>query len=404
MVDAAKTLAEFSRDFGVPFLLGRRCMIGDPLGRDGLAAIRHGLAVDVDLIEACEEQLVEAALLADVVPAPFDEDAATLLYAVHELFAASHPQATSFYARANLYCRAAEQEVDALPRTLEPGRALTRHLVVERAFSASRTDVHLKWWTGAQSFYGVDPPKRLSAWPSVRRVETQRKTTPMWRIALTGGDEETRMSRTALMTALLECSPLSRLLMLGDPVQKHLGFSLLSQHKVKGRRVSPLDVLEDKALARCVVDAMLARGAESSGAMLALALLQALRESSPPFVLRRAGELCVHLVLAMCIVEAEAPGSKEAAPLRVLLDDGIDAMNEAVRVFWAGAAAVLALDGECFTIPSEHELPVGAGALLARAKARLAHKRVQSVGEPLRRELQRRLPQVGVAEAEDLPA
>ena len=400
MVDAAKTLAEFARHFGAPYLSGGRCEVGDPLGRDGLLAVRHGLTIDVALADACEAQLEQAALLADVVPAPFDEDAGTLLYAVHELFAASHPQATSFYARAHLYCRAAEHEVASLPRTFDPGRLLTRHLVVERAFAATRTDVTVKWWTGSEKFYGVDPPKRLLAWPGVRRVDVNRRQTPMWRIALTGGDEETRLARAALMTALLECSPLTRLLLLGDPVQKHLGFSLLSQSKVRGRRLSPLDVLEDRALARCVVDAMLARGADVSGAMLALALLQALREQSPPFVLRRAAELAVHLLVAMCVVEAEAPGAADAAPLRRLFDDGVDAMNEAARVYWAAVAAALPLDGRCFALPTSDDLPAAAGALLEKATARLSHKRVQSVGEPLRRELARRLPPIA-AEGEE---
>ena len=110
---AADVLREFSLHFGVPFLQGAVCSIGDPLGRDGFLAVRHGLAIDTALEEACELQIEQAALFSDVTPAPFDDDAATLLYAIHELFACTHPQAQSFYARSHTFCRAAEEVVRA---------------------------------------------------------------------------------------------------------------------------------------------------------------------------------------------------------------------------------------------------------------------------------------------------
>jgi hypothetical protein len=173
-MNAGATLHRFSHDFGVPFLLGRKCLIGDPLGKPGLDSVRHGLGIDTALKDACDAQFVEAALLGDVTPAPFDHDAATLLYAAHDLFATTHPQATSFYARTHLFAKAAALAVGALPRTMDPGRLVTRHLIVRRAFKTQRTDVHVKWWTGSASFYGDEPPRRLTQWPSVRRVQQQR--------------------------------------------------------------------------------------------------------------------------------------------------------------------------------------------------------------------------------------
>src|SRR5688572_12044820 len=103
----AELLARFAADFGVPFLTGKKCLIGSPMGKDGLLGIRNGLSIDVGLNDACEEQLEQAAHFIDLTPAPFDEDAGTLLYAAHELFACTHPQASAFYARAHLFCRAA---------------------------------------------------------------------------------------------------------------------------------------------------------------------------------------------------------------------------------------------------------------------------------------------------------
>ena len=397
----AELLARFSQDFGAPFLLGQRCLVGSPLGKDGLLAIRNGLTIDTALADACEAQLEHAAHFVDKTPAAFDEDAGALLYAVHELFACTHPQASSFYARAHLFCRAAAQEVQALPRTLDGARLLTRHLIVERAFATTRSDVHVKWWTGSASYYGEDAPTRLTAWPSMRRVNIDRRTTPMWKLALSVGDEELRVARAALLVALLDVSPLTRLTLLGDPAQKALGFSLLLPWRLGGKKISPLDVLEDRALARGVVDRMMEKGVDVTAPPLALTLLQSLREGAPPRVLRRAVELCVHLALCMCLVEADAPGSVEAKPLRALLDDDAAHMNEAVRVYWAVVASALALDGISFTLPSAVDLPERAAPLWARLRERLGHKRVLAVAEPLRRELQRRLPASQASPRED---
>jgi hypothetical protein len=393
-MNAGATLARFSRDFGVPFLLGRKCVIADPLGRQGLEHIRHGLGIDTALKDACDAQFVDAALLCDITPAPFDHDAATLLYAAHDLFATTHPQATSFYARTHLFAKAATSAVLALPRTMDPARLLTRHLVVRRILKTTRTDVHVKWWTGSADFYGDEPPRRLLQWPGLRRVEQQRQTQPMWRLALLGGDGELRAARQALIVALLDTSPLTRLLLVGDPVHKQLGFSLLLPWKLRGRRASPLDVLEDRRVARMVADALLAEGLDHGGAALALALLQGLREGTSPFVLRRAAELCTHLALTACLVEGMAPGAAEARPLLAFLDGDPAQLNEASRVYWAVVAATLALgtQGSLLPTPDVSGLPAPVRAVLGRLQQRCAHKRIAAVAEPLVRELGRRLP------------
>lgn len=391
----AEILARFATDFGGPFLRGEPCTVSSPLGNDGLLAVKNGLSVDTALADACERQLEEAAHLADLAPAPFDEDAGTLLFAVHELFACTHPQASSFYARAHLFCRAAAQEVLALPRTLDAGRLLTRHLVVGRAFATTRTDVHVKWWTGNASFYGAEAPKRLTAWPGVRRVNVDRRKTPMWKLALAAGEEELRVSRAALLVALLDTSPLTRLWLLGDPAQKALGFSLLLPYKIGGKKVSTLDALEDRPLARAVVDRLLEVGIDVTGPPLALSLLSLIRENGPPRVVRRAIELCTHLALLSCMVQAEAPAAKESAALREVLDGDLTKLSEPSRVYWSTVAAAFALDGVVLELPDLRELPFGVAPLWARLRERLGHKRVSAVATPLERELRRRLPALG---------
>lgn len=395
-MSAAGTLARFARDFGVPFLMGGKCRIGDPLGRPGLNAVRHGLTLDAPLQDACDAQFVEAALWTDITPAPFDHDAATFLCAAHELFSTTHPQATSFYARTHLFAKAATQAINDLPHTLDPARLITRHLIARRMFRTNRTDIHVKWWTGNASFYGDEPPKRLTAWPGLRRVNQQRLTQPMWRLAMSGGDEELRVARQALMAAVLDQSPLTRLMFAGDPLQKNLGFSLLLPWKHNGRRVSPLDCLEDRRLARAVVDKLLEDGLDVAGPAVALAMLQGLREGTSPYVLRRAAELCTHLAIMACLIEGEAPGSRESKPLVAFVDGDPASLNEANRVYWAVVRATLALgfDGVLDPPPLESLSP-GARAVLERLYVRLGHQRVAAVADPLLRELKRRLPKPG---------
>lgn len=397
MSEAAE-VERFVEGFVAPLFGGRECVIADPLGGGGLEAVRHGLRFSQTMDDVFARQLEEAALFTEVAPARFDEDAATLLYAVHELFAACHPQASAFYSRAYLFCQAAEQAVLKLPRSYDASRLLTRHLVVRRAFQARRTDVHLKWWTGSASFYGAEPPQRLMAWPGLRRVEVDRKTQPMWRLAMLDGDEETRVARLSLMTALLNISPLTRLYLLGDPAQKALGFSLLLPLKHKGRRMSPLYLLEDRRVARSVSDVLLERGVDSAGPMLALALLAAVRETSPPLVLRRALELCVHLAFSMCVGEGENPGDKTAAPLRAFFDDDVKKLNDAARVYWSTVRAAFLLDGQALELPAEAAMPPKAAKVWRRLMKRAEHPHLAPIAEPLARELLRRLPRVGQGE------
>jgi hypothetical protein len=391
-MSAAEILKRFVTDFGAPFLLGQPIVIGDALGVDGFQAIQHGLTVEPTMVDAIDEQLNQAALLGDVTPGPFDEDAAAFLYAAHELYASCHPQSNAFYARSHLFCVAAEQQLKRCRRTYDPDVLLTRHLIVKKAFDVTRTDVHLKWWTGSASFYGEEPPARLMAWPSIRRVNIDRKTQPMWRLASVDGDEDTRVARVSLMNTMLNLSPLSRLMMLGDPVQRQLPFTLVLPLKHHGKRMSPIFALDDRATARAVTDQLLLKGVDTAGPMLALALLSAVRKGAPPLAIRRATELAVHLALMLCIAEAEAPGCPEAAALRSLLDDDVAELDDAARVYWAAVAAGVSLDDRHLVIPSPHELPEASAELWSRVWSRLDHPSLKPVAEPLHRELSRKLP------------
>lgn len=385
-------LSAFAQEFAVPLLTGGRCTVSDPLGREGLDAVRHSLSLDPRIEDAVEEQFEEAALTTDISPAPFDEDAGTFLYAAHELFASAHPQSASFYARSHLFCIAANEALQKLPRTYDPARLLTRHLLLSRTLAAKRTDVDVKWWTGGGKFYGTEPPTRLTAWPGLRRVNIDRVTTPMWKLALADGDEETRVARVTLMTTMLDLSPLSRLLLLGENVQKELGFSLMLPMKHQGKRMSPIYLLDDDRVARAVTDTCLERGIERAGPPLGLAVLQAVRESAPPLAVRWAAELCVHFLLTACLVEAEHPNASESEALRQLINVSPSKMGNAERVYWSVVQAVISLDGKTFSIDPIQDLPPAARAIWDQAVERLSAPQLVAIAAPLAREFARRLP------------
>jgi hypothetical protein len=53
-------------------------------------------------------------------------------------------------------------------------------------FELARTDVDLRWWTGSERFLGTDPPKRLLAWPELRRVSETRTPRPLMELPTSG--------------------------------------------------------------------------------------------------------------------------------------------------------------------------------------------------------------------------
>ncbi|MFZ9886615.1 MAG: hypothetical protein ACO3JL_03840 [Myxococcota bacterium] len=401
MSTGPQRVASFVANFLSPFIDGGDCCVTDPLGVDGHKLLHGGLRFEAAVDEARASLLAQAALLTDIVPAPFDEDAVTLLYACHELAAACHPQAASFYSRAHRYCLAAEQAVLRLERTYEPGRVLARHVLMARLFSMTRIDTKLTWWTGTTTYHGEEPPARMTAWPSLRRVQQERTNVPLWQLASLHGDEELRLARLSLLSTLLNVSPLTRLLLLGDAAQRSLGFSLLLPLKCSGRRMSPVYLLDEPRLARLVSDVLLERGVGSTGPMLAHAILAAVREPSPPLALRRAVELCVHLAFLMCVVEVEVPRDETAAPLRALCDADVRTLNDAMRVYWATVSAALLLDGTHLRLPLRESHHPALDSVLARLNERLRHPYLATIGEPLYRELCRRLPPL---EATSMPA
>lgn len=397
-MNAAERLDAFAAQFGEAFLTGDRpAVISAPLADAGYDAVRVGIATHTGLSDAMQRQFVQLARLTDVPPTGRDDEAGTLLYAIHELMATTHPGATRVLGFTHRFADAATSRVRALgfPRTA--GSAVLRHALISRLISAQRRDIELSWWTGKKRFLGTVPPARLEAWPALRRVSRQAVHTPMWVLAREDSETKVGLARRRLLTALMEASPLTWLLSLGDDAQTVLAPSLVLTRKVRGRRASPVFILEDRRLARAVTDHLLLRGADKAGAALGRAVHEAAHQNLAPFAQLRAGELAVHLVMAMAQVEAHSPGQDEAAPLRGLLDDDPSEFSDVRAPFWALVRAMHQLAESVITLPPSSLLGEAAADVYRSAATRLSHPDLAAQAEDLRVMLERNIARAGLA-------
>ncbi len=72
--------------------------------------------------------------------------------------------------------------VAGLARILPPASAkdaLSRHTWFARILDVARTDTTVSWWAGSGRYLGVDPPARVQAWPSLRRVQVSARPVPL---------------------------------------------------------------------------------------------------------------------------------------------------------------------------------------------------------------------------------
>ena len=86
--------------------------------------------------------------------------------------------------------------------------ALSRHTWLARLLEVTRTDTTVSWWVGSQTYRGVDPPTRITAWPSMRRVTVSARPTPIVGLAPLAFEPERLVEPIA---RLLERTPLTDL-------------------------------------------------------------------------------------------------------------------------------------------------------------------------------------------------
>jgi len=191
--DDPQTLCErlFSTFLG-PLVVGGTLCPGKPFGgRTALALGDHRQPSDVDLLSRAELARVRVARklapIDTLDPAPSGSEWA-LGALLHDMVQATHPGFDAVFRRTGpkRILDVVEMTLERIPPPTNVGDALSRHTWFSRMFEVARTDVEVRWWTGSERFLGIDPPKRLTAWPELRRVTETRTPRPLMELPTSG--------------------------------------------------------------------------------------------------------------------------------------------------------------------------------------------------------------------------
>ena len=95
-----------------------------------------------------------------------------LAAALHDVLQAANPTFDAALRRsaAVRILELARETIDRVPEPANVHEALARHSWFARVLDVARTDTSVSWWIGSRTYLGVDPPRRLQAWPELRRV------------------------------------------------------------------------------------------------------------------------------------------------------------------------------------------------------------------------------------------
>lgn len=118
------------------------------------------------------------------VGARLDSAVLTLGALLHDAVAAYHPDMAGVF-RPNAPRHLLAATVTALGEVPPPATvrgALLRHAWLGELLGFSLARVDVGWWTGSARFIGRPPPARLLAWPEVRRVRRDERTSTLLRL------------------------------------------------------------------------------------------------------------------------------------------------------------------------------------------------------------------------------
>jgi hypothetical protein len=96
--------------------------------------------------------------------------------------------------------------IERVPAPTTVGEALSRHTWFARVPEITRTDTVVSWWLASRTFLGVEPPRRLQAWPDLRRVSLARSPRALLDLQPLAVDP-VRLDET--VAAFLACTPLT---------------------------------------------------------------------------------------------------------------------------------------------------------------------------------------------------
>ncbi len=195
-----------------PLVLGGVVQPAHAVGaRAALALMDAGAAPsDTDLASRVElARVAQARRLVpiDTVEGPSGAEWA-LAAVVHDLLQVTNPSWIRKSAPKRLLDLALAT-LDRVPPAATAREALSRHTWLARLFDLRRHDTAVSWWTGSREFHGKPPPKRLFAWPGLRRVSVARAERGLTELLGHGGIAEHAPAFEAALTHLLRASPLT---------------------------------------------------------------------------------------------------------------------------------------------------------------------------------------------------
>lgn len=197
-----------------PLVLGGTVCPGKLFGGNSALSIgEHRQPSDVELLSRTELARVriarKVAPIDTLDPAPSGHEWA-LAAVLHDLVQSTHPGFDAVFRRSGpkRILEVADKTLDLIPPPASVGEALSRHTWFSRMFDLARTDIDLRWWTGSERFLGTQPPKRLLAWPELRRVTETRTPRPLMDLPTSGSAVDVQRF-TSVVEAFLKKTPLT---------------------------------------------------------------------------------------------------------------------------------------------------------------------------------------------------
>jgi hypothetical protein len=151
--------------------------VGFVLGADGRRIVDDDLRSRLDVARVRRARtLAPIDVLPDVSPAEW-----SLVAALNDLLQATNHLLSGALTRGRhgKVLEGVSRLLDAVKTPRTTLEMIVRHATFARVLEVTRTDTTVSWWVGSTSFRGEQPSKRLTAWPSVRRVEVSAAKVPL---------------------------------------------------------------------------------------------------------------------------------------------------------------------------------------------------------------------------------
>ncbi|HEY3821070.1 MAG TPA: hypothetical protein VGL81_28090 [Polyangiaceae bacterium] len=175
-VDLGAVAQELFEGVMAPLVLGGPVRPGHAIGARAALALGAGdrTGIDPDL----EADVFVARIRRARRLAPIDRVATatpaewTLAAAFHDVLQAANPifDAALRRSAAARILALAREAIECVPEPANVLEALSRHTWFARVLDVARTDTTVSWWSGSRTYLGVEAPRRLQAWPDLRRV------------------------------------------------------------------------------------------------------------------------------------------------------------------------------------------------------------------------------------------